>query len=134
MDALFSAVWPLKEKLSLITPLKLLPPAYTPYFMFSCSVPVKSTYLLWFVLGTSLVHLEMLCHIHWIVGNSMPGVSLCLFLDQTAAKLFMNPWAEWSNCHCSWWMLFSFRWLLRNYLVMMTMLNLPSMHGNWMTR
>lgn len=58
MDVLFSAVWPLKEKLSLITPLKLLPPAYTPYFMFSCSAPVRSPYLLWFVLGTSLVHLK----------------------------------------------------------------------------
>lgn len=43
-----------RKKLFLIAPPKPLPLAYTPYLMFSCSAQMRSSYLLWSVLGSSL--------------------------------------------------------------------------------
>lgn len=100
----------------------------TPHISILMLSTSEVSYLLWFVLGTSLVHLR--CCATFTAGlwdTPWQGSVFADFWIKHEANCSWIP-AEWSNCNCSWWMLFSFRWLLRNYLVMMTMLNLPSMH------
>lgn len=66
---------------------------------------MKPSYLLLFILESSLVYLQMLCHVQ-LWKTLYPMTVFVDFRTKYELNLFMNSWTEWFNCSCSWCVLF----------------------------